>query len=124
MSYDIYLRHPVTRKVLEAEQPHQVAGGTYALGGKTEMHLNVTYNYGYLLQLRNLLGERGIRSLYGKTGAESIPILEAAIAQLRDDVSDNYWEPTEGNVKAALRGLLAFARLRPDGVWDGEKEEA
>lgn len=118
MSHDIYLQHPVTRKVLEAEQPHQVAGGTYALGGTTAMHLNVTYNYGE--HFYRVLGEDGIRSIYGKSGAETIPILEAAIAQLGDDVSEDYWEPTEGNAKAALHGLLAFARLRPDGVWDGD----
>lgn len=37
-----------------------------------------------------------------------------------DDVDDNYWEPTEGNAKRALAGLLAFAQMRPDGVWAGD----
>jgi len=55
-----------------------------------------------------------------KTGAESIPILKAAIDDLQDNVSDNYWDATEGNAKRALCGLLAFARMRPDGVWDGD----
>lgn len=57
---------------------------------------------------------------YGMTGAESIPVLEAAAAKLSDEVSDDYWEATEGNAKRALLQLLAMARMRPDGVWDGD----
>ena len=45
-------------------------------------------------------------------------VLEKGIAQLGNDVDDNYWEPTEGNAKKALYGLLALAKLRPDGVWE------
>lgn len=117
MSYDIRLCDPVTHEVLEAESPHLMAGGTYALGGTTELWLNVTYNYG---KHYRCLGERGIREIYGKTGAESIPMLQAAALRLGDDVSDDYWEATEGNAKRALLQLLAMARMRPDGVWDGD----
>ena len=58
-------------------------------------------------------------AIYGMTGAESIPVLEAAAAKLSDDVSEDYWEATEGNAKRALLQLLAMARMRPDGDWDG-----
>jgi hypothetical protein len=54
------------------------------------------------------------------TGAESIPVLKAAMDKLGDDVDPDYWTPTEGNAKRALAGLLALAQLRPDGVWDGD----
>ena len=118
MSYDIYLKDPVTGETLEADAPHQIRGGTYAMGGTTELWLNVTYNYG--AHFRRVLGDDGIRSIYGKTGAESIPMLKDAMAQLADDVDDDYWKATEGNAKQALAGLLAFAQLRPDGVWDGD----
>lgn len=133
MSYDIRLLHPVSKKVLTTDVPHDIRGGTYCVGGTSELHLNVTYNYAK--HLYRVFPERftdyphpckedgslqGIRSIYGMTGAESIPVLDAAIAQLGDDMDDNYWEPTEGNVKAALYGLRALAQLRPDGVWDGD----
>ena len=117
MSYDVELIDPVSRIVIEFDSPHQIAGGTRALGGTTEAWLNATYNYSGIFH-RVLPG--GIRGLYGKTGAESIPVLEAAIAQLKDDVDPDYWKPTEGNVKRALCGLLAFAKMRPDGIWDGD----
>jgi hypothetical protein len=134
MSYDIYLTNPVTQEPLHLDEPHHMRGGTYALGGTTEARLNVTYNYGKhfrrvfsdenveLTQFERLFGggETGIRRLYGTTGAESIPVLEAAIKQLKDDVSENYWEATEGNAKQALLQLLALARMRPDGVWAGD----
>ncbi|KGI72019.1 hypothetical protein [Collinsella sp. 4_8_47FAA] len=117
MSYDIRLCDPVTHETLEVDSPHLMAGGTYALGGTTELWLNVTYNYA---RHYHCLGERGIREIYGKTGAESIPMLKAAALRLGDDVSDDYWEATEGNAKRALLQLLALARMRPDGVWDGD----
>lgn len=80
--------------------------------------MNITYNYAK--HYYRVFGEKGIRTIYGMTGAESIPIIKAAMAQLGDDVSADYWEDTEGNAKKALAGLLAFAQMRPDGVWDGD----
>lgn len=37
-----------------------------------------------------------------------------------DDVDTDYWKPTEGNAKRALLQLLAMAKIRPDGIWDGD----
>ena len=119
MSYDISLCDPVTKEVLLLESPHQMRGGTYAIGGTKEACLNVTYNYAP--HFRRVFGSKdGIRTIYGLTGAESIPILKKAMEQLKDDVDPDYWEPTEGNAKRALAGLLALALLRPDGVWEGD----
>lgn len=106
------------------------------------LHLNITYNYSthyyrvfpgvaLMNEAQAKQGDRrlseadglhhlGIRTIYGLTGALSIPILEDAISKLGDDVSDDYWAPTEGNAKTALTQLLAMAQLRPDGVWGGD----
>jgi len=118
MSYDISLRDPVTRETIQLDSRHDIRGGTYAIGGSREAWLNVTYNYGDIF--RRVLGPTGIRAIYGKTGAESISTLTAAIAQLGDDVDDDYWKATDGSAKRALCGLLAFAQMRPDGIWDGD----
>lgn len=114
MSYDIYLRDPVTHDTLQIETPHQIRGGTYAVGGTQEAWLNITWNYAK--HYYRVFGEKGIRTIYGMTGAESIPVLKEAISKLGDDVAEDYWEPTEGNAKRALHGLLALAQMRPDGV--------
>ena len=107
MSYDIRL----------LDTTHDIKGGTYIPGGTNAAWLNVTYNYSRHFER---VGRKGIRSIYGKTGAESIPLLKKAAASLGDDIDENYWEPTEGNAKRALLGLLDFARMRPDGVWSGD----
>ena len=120
MSYDISLKDPVTHKVLEVDSPHQMRGGTYAMNGTTELWLNVTYNYSQYYYRDDVFGENGIRSIYGLTGAESIPLLRKAIDALGDDVASDYWLPTEGNAKRPLTQLLAMAQMRPDGVWDGD----
>lgn len=118
MSYDISLVDPVTHEELEVEAPHQIRGGTYQAGGTQRAWLNITYNYGPFF--RKVFGPDGVRSIYGMTGAESVPVLKEAISKLGDDVSEDYWEPTEGNAKRALYGLLALAQMRPDGVWGGD----
>lgn len=118
MSYDIDLKDPVSNEVIQFDSPHQMKGGTYQLGGSTEASLNITYNYGKIYY--RVLGEEGIRSIYGKTGLESIDLLNHAIAQLNDDVDNDYWKPTEGNAKRALIQLLTMAKMRPDGIWDGD----
>lgn len=118
MSYDLELRSPVSNEVLELDSPHHLRGGTYCLDGEPRARLNITYNY--CKHFRKVLGPKGIRTLYGRTAAETIPVLLEAISQLGDDVASNYWEATEGNAKAALHQCLALAYLRPDGVWGGD----
>lgn len=115
MSYGIYLKCPVSEEPLRADSVHHIR---YAMGGTHGLWLSVRNNYAP--HFIRTMGKDGIRTLYGKSGAESIPLLEQAIAQLGDDVDEDYWKPTEGNAKRALHGLLSFARMRPDGVWDGD----
>jgi len=131
MSYDVELKDPVTGDILELDSPHQMKGGTYCVGGSVDASLNITWNYGK--HYRRVFPDRhsdhreatdgvltGIRTIYGLTGAESIPVLQAAISQLGNGVADDYWGATEGNAKRALIQLLSLAQMRPDGVWDGD----
>lgn len=117
MSYDIYLRDPNTEEVIDLETPHDLRGGTYAIGD-TRAWLNVTYNYSK--HFYKVFGKKGVRTIYGMTGEKSISILKNAISQLKDDTTDNYWDSTEGNAKQALQNMLVLARACPNGVWDGD----
>lgn len=119
MSYDIQLVDPVTKLVIELDEPHQLKGGTYALGGTCLAHLNVTYNYGEFYY-KHIDSEKGIRVIYGMTGKESIPVLQKGIDALKDDVTDNYWDSTEGNARKALLDLIELAKMCPDGIWEGD----
>lgn len=130
MSYDIQLIDPITKQTLRAESSHNFKGGTFAINGTTELWLNITWNYFEIF--RKVLGEKGIRVIYGLTGEESQPILKQAIDQLsnNDVVSvetrlnaaklSGYWKPTERNAKEALAQLWCMAELRPDGIWEGD----
>jgi hypothetical protein len=117
MSYDISLCNDLG-EVVTFEMPIDLRGGTYVLGGTPEAWLNVTYNYAP--HFYRVMGEKGIRSIYGLTGLESIAVLDAAIDQLGDEVDEDYWQPTEGNAKAALRNLRLLATLAPSGIWRGD----
>ena len=119
MSYDVSLIDPISKKVIETDSKHFMFGGNECIGGTKELSLNITYNYGDIF--RRKLGNEGIRTIYGKTGQESIPILEVAMKNLSNDVDDaDYWHATEGNVKRALNQLLTMAKMRPDGIWNGD----
>lgn len=115
MSYDIYIVDE-TGKTLQLD--HGLRGGTYQVGGATEAWLNITYNYSP--HFRRVLGEKGIRSIYGMDVMDSIPELAAAANALDDNVSDDYWEPTEGNARAALLNLIALAAMAGRGTWEGD----
>lgn len=116
MSYDIKLVE--NEKTLTLDKDHLLTGGTYALGGTRKCWLNVTYNYAPIF--KRVLGEEGIRSIYGMSGKESQILLAKAASRLQDDDSQDYWEPTEGNVKKALVNLLILAILKPEGIWTGD----
>lgn len=140
MSYDISLRDPVTQETLCAEFEHKMAGGNYAVGGTKELWLNVTYNYASWYYKPGVFGptreeSKGIRTIYGMSGVESIPVLQKAIGALQamtEDISDEerrqcdeqgvtgYWMPTRSNAIRPLYQLLAMAKIRPDGVWGGD----
>ena len=115
MSWDITLVDKDTGKVIEFDKPHNIRGGTYIVGGTTLAWLNVTYNYHDIFT--KVFGKKGIRILENKTAKESIPILEKAIQKLKNNVSRDYWKPTEGNVKKALKGLLRLAKKAPSAIW-------
>ena len=122
MSYDICLRTD-DGSVLELRSKHSIRGGTYVLGGTTAAELNVTYNYSSFF--RAVFGEAGIRTLYGMSAEDSIPVLTAAIAALHGEPDQDYWRCTEGNARQALIDLLCIAAMAvSDGhgsaAWGGD----
>jgi hypothetical protein len=117
MSWDFDLCDSVTGDVLSVEEKHQIKGGTYCVGGTNALTLNVTYNYSDIIDKVFPCTDEYAHCMNNLSGAESIPLLKEAISKLGNDVDDDYWSATEGNAKRALNGLLAFAQMRPDGVW-------
>jgi hypothetical protein len=169
---------------------------TFSPSPITDAWLNITYNYAhyYYEATENddrfahdeisycntnstngqIKTEYGIRGIYGKTGLESIPMLEDMINKIKtkyrkdDDwiytqrekyrhynkegeivnqneyfnailngtsndytsekyfdivyegPNDNYWEATAVNAIKPLEQLLIMAKLRPDGIWEGD----
>lgn len=121
MSYDINFCHPSTQEPLVIDEVHFLrddAPPTDEGRRSREASLSVTYNLSK--HFYRVLGEDGIRAVYGKTGAESIPSLEAAISKLDGEPDRDAWKPTEGNAKRVLERLLSLAKARPDGVWKGD----
>lgn len=139
MSYDLYLVDPATERVVELDTKHHLRGGTYVLSGTTRAEFNITYNYGQHFRkvfepipatelTKQFAAEDGliygIRSIYGLTTLQSIPILMRAILMLGTDTHPNYWEPTEGNARDALIQLSTLAHygamVNKNCIWMGD----
>ena len=93
---------------------HQERGGTYEIGGTTEPHLNITYNYSQFFFQH--WPNKGIRCLYGLTAAQVSAEIEKVLPAMRGEPSVSYWDATEGNAKAALQSLLRLADLCPENA--------
>ncbi len=177
MSYDIYLKDPVSNEVAEVPG-HLMIGGTYKADYhtetgtftpalNTEAHLNITYNYGPYY--REVYPDNGIRTIYGMSGVDSIAVLEKIIEKIKakyymdkrwittkrmeriyfdknrnridlfdaihedieyeaEDIEvdiyegdiDDYWKATAANAIRPLYQLIALAKMRPDGIWNGD----
>lgn len=122
MSYDIYAKHK-NGEDLVLPKKHNIKGGTYVYSGTDEAHLNITYNYSPFFY-KHLHHDQGLRYIYGKSVRETLGLLRSVILTLDDDVTEDYWEATEGNAKCALLGLYTIGELAldvdPDAVWDGD----
>ena len=115
MSWDCTLTDAETGREINLDKPHHITGGTYVLGGTTELTLNVTYNYTQIL--RKALGGDGLNDLHDKTGREAVIWLIEGAEKLKDEYSEDYWEATEGNVKTALLSLAELSAMAPRGIW-------
>lgn len=102
-------------KPIVFDEPLDMKGGTYQLGGTQEAWLNITYNYSKII--RNVLGY-SLYDLNGKLVKETIPTIEKAISKLsEEDKTENYWDATEYNTKKALEDLLLLAKRCEDSYW-------
>ena len=117
MSYDIEAID-TNGNVIMFEEKHNYTGGTYAVGGTEKAWLNITYNYAEVI---DRFVQEGINGLDGNSVRICVGDLTSAVVALNDDVAEDYWEPTEGNVKAALKNLLHLAvdvlAVCPDARW-------
>lgn len=139
MSYDIYLKDPVTEETAEVPG-YLMRGGTYMADYhpetntftpalNTEAHLNITYNYGHYYY--EVYKEDGIRAIYGKSGLDSIPMLEGMIAYLKKKYKKNEeWITTKRNKTIyydengnEIDGMIAFIeKIEPTRKEDIEFE--
>lgn len=155
MSYDIYLNNPETGEVSKVNSflmaggtvPCRNVNGQLVQAEQTDAWINITYNYAKyyyavtegderFAHRRSASGEvdYGIRGIYGKTGAESIPLLQLMIHRIHEryiysngkllderetDTSD-YWRPTAANAIRPLRQMIMLAEQCPASVWDGD----
>ena len=109
MSYDIRIKR-YDGTAVQLRERHNCTGGTYALGGTCEAWLNVTYNYSAIFH--RLLGEKGIRTIYGMNIKTARPVLESAIVKLGNVKPDaDYWKACDGNAKKALQDLVTLTDL-------------
>ena len=108
MSYNIYVEDK-QGNIVQLEEPHHFKGGTYAVNGTINAHLNITYNYS---QFYREIWENGLRGLNELELVEAVKEIEEGLEYLgTTEQSDDYWESTKGNAGHALFQLLQICRL-------------
>ena len=118
MSYDLYIVD-VHGNRMQSPFKHDIRGGTYCVGGTDKLWLSITFNYSPMFE-KAFQDNRGIKILQGKSCLMSIGIIRDAMKRLGDDVTDRYWDATEGNAKKALWNCIQLAALGCDGYWEVE----
>lgn len=111
MSYDMEFVYPNTDEVVMMKDVKHFHGGTYRLGEDRVADFNITYNYSKFYYER--FGELGIRHLYGKTAKEVELEIAKVVPHMDLKTTENYWDATEGNARAALIGLMFIAQQVP-----------
>ena len=115
MSYDVTIVDK-NGEAIYVDEPHGIIGGTYSPTLR-ELWLNITFNYGKIFSRDDVFGEGGIKNLIGMTVEKALPIVTKAASVLKEDYDEDYWTPTEGNVKKSLIDLLHLLHLAPlDGI--------
>ena len=100
--------------------PSHTEGGNIVLGGTTDANMNITYNYSWFYY-RCLDKDKGLRWLYGKSGHEVTHRVSKAVQELgTNKYAKDYWADTPGNAGAALKVLLDWAVMNPNGVFYGD----
>lgn len=75
MSYGIYINDPNTGETINIDEKHHIIGSTYKVGGSTELHLNITYNYSPFFYRDNTLGKS--TKVYGEKPVNgALPVLQ------------------------------------------------
>lgn len=90
-------------------------GGKQIINGSTEAELNVTYNYSEILE--RVLGHTFSDALDNKKAGDVVELLGHAMMILDTDVSTDYWQATEGNVRVVISRLLMWAEQCPDAIF-------
>ena len=112
MSWDVEIYRDGNIVVLP--EKHNITGGTYVLGGTREANLNITYNYSQFYNNSLIMAYNnniGLKCLDGVSVRVGIDLVAHAVRMLEGAPSDNYWDATEGNAKAALGDLLKLFSL-------------
>jgi hypothetical protein len=83
--------------------------------GLVDASLNITGNYSR--RIEEAMGS-GLRDLYGQTGivvAANLAILAANLADEEPD--EDYWRPTDGNIKVVASTLIDWTFQHPEGTF-------
>jgi hypothetical protein len=80
MSYDIYITNE-SGETLTFDTPLDLKGGTYAAGGTTEAHFNITFNYAKYFY-STIDADKGIKVIHGQKVVDTIELLTKAMKDL------------------------------------------
>lgn len=86
MGYSLWLEDKETEQMCRRKEPEVDLGNVLCIGGSDLMEFNITYNYKPYYHNTKGFEKDGIRTIYGLTGKESLPLLK----RLAEDIENNF----------------------------------
>lgn len=99
-----------------SHEPNLVLNDAIGEDGKVEAHIDLTSNYADRTEEIIGMSFTGLGGM--QAAAEAAPLLMKLIAELGDDIDyENFWNPTDGNIKHVANTLLEWTFQHPDAVF-------
>ena len=105
MGYSLWLENKPDGLMCKRKEPEVDLGNMLCIGGSDLMEFNITYNYSHYYYEADGFEKDGIRTIYGKTGKQSLPLLRKLSAQILKkyfNASKNRWKQTIRQKKVAV----------------------
>lgn len=88
MGYSLWLEDKETGIICRRKKPEVDLGNMLCIGGSDLMEFNITYNYAPYYDKAVRFQENGIRTIYGMSGKDSLPLLNELIKDIKDRYTD------------------------------------
>ena len=104
MGYSLWLEDKETGLICKSKRKRVDLGSRLAIGGSDLLEFDITYNYAPYYNKAVGFQEKGIRTIYGMSGKDSLPLLN----KLRKDIEDRFTDGNDNWIKTTRTERVSY----------------